>query len=175
MSMLKRTHFLTAALTALLLLVPACTGSSDSGTTSIGTGGGGGGQMSVQELAWAMQVFDLTNVERVNAGVAPLTWHDPTSQVAYDHSVDMDMRAFFDHQNPDGQMPWDRLSLAGITWSAAGENIARGQPDPVSVMTAWMNSAGHRANILSPSFTRLGVGVHDAAGGPWWTQVFYTP
>ncbi|MFQ5844702.1 MAG: CAP domain-containing protein [Planctomycetota bacterium] len=159
-----------AALCALALLLPACGGGSSGGGPVVT-----GQRMSQGELAWAVQVLDLVNQERANAGLPALGWDDPAAQVAYDHGVDMDTRNFFAHQNPDGQEPWDRLTAAGIGWSAVGENIARGQPDPVSVMTAWMGSPGHRANILSAAFTRLGVGVHDAPGGPWWTQLFYTP
>lgn len=155
----------------LLLALAACQGSTDDPPS----GGNPGGQMSAGELALALQVFDLVNQERVAVGIAPLAWDDGAAQVAYAHSVDMDVRDFFSHTNPDGQEPWDRLSAAGIGWSTAGENIAYGQPDAASVMTAWMNSPGHRDNILRASFTRLGVGVHDAPGGPWWTQLFYTP
>jgi len=152
------------------LLLPGCLDSSSDGSASAGPG-----QMSPTELAWAQQVLDLVNVERANASLPPLAWHDPVSQVAYEHSVDMDVRNFFSHTNPDGDGPADRITMAGITWTAAGENIAYGQQTPAVVMTDWMNSPGHRANILSPNYTHLGVGVHLAPGGPWWTQNFMAP
>jgi len=79
-------------------------------------------------------------------------------------------RNFFSHVNPDGLDPFDRAAHAGL--EAHAENIAYGQPDPAAVMDAWMNSAGHRANILDCSLTRLGVGVAEGDGGPWWTQLF---
>jgi uncharacterized protein YkwD len=79
-------------------------------------------------------------------------------------------RGFFSHTDPDGLSPFDRGDRAGVT--VLGENIAYGQPDPASVMTAWMNSPGHRANILDCSYTKLGVGVAYGPGGPWWTQDF---
>ena len=160
---------LLPVLLAGLLALAGCQGADGP------SGGTPGAQMSPGELAMALEVFDLVNQERAVAGVAPLAWDDGAAQVAYEHSVDMDVRDFFSHTNPDGEEPWDRLTAAGISWSAAGENIAYGQPDPVSVMIAWMNSPGHRDNILRTSFTRLGVGVHDAPGGPWWTQLFFAP
>jgi uncharacterized protein YkwD len=79
-------------------------------------------------------------------------------------------RNFFSHTNPDGLDPFARAARAGLT--ARAENIAYGQPDAAAVMDAWMNSPGHRANILDCSLTRLGVGVAEGAGGPWWTQLF---
>jgi uncharacterized protein YkwD len=83
----------------------------------------------------------------------------------------MAARGFFDHTDPDGATPWDRAEKAGIS-DLGGENIARGQADAAAVMEAWMNSPGHRANILNCDFKTLGVGVHFGSGGPWWTQDF---
>ena len=83
----------------------------------------------------------------------------------------MAARGFFDHTDPDGDTPWDRAAAAGIS-DLGGENIARGQADAQAVMEAWMNSPGHRANILNCDYRTLGVGVHVGAGGPWWTQDF---
>lgn len=130
--------------------------------------------MSEDELVMALSVLDLVNIERQSAGLEPLTWDDDAAEVAYSHSVDMDDRGYFDHTNPDGQEPWDRLSAAGVRWSTAGENIARGQPTPEAVVAAWMDSPGHRENILRSSFRKLGIGVHDN-GSIWWTQLFYAP
>jgi uncharacterized protein YkwD len=76
------------------------------------------------------------------------------------------------HTGPDGSTMTSRVEAAGYEWSTLGENIARGQSDAASVMESWMNSPGHRANILNCSFTELGVGVHFGDGGPWWTQDF---
>jgi uncharacterized protein YkwD len=61
---------------------------------------------------------------------------------------------------------------AGYPWTTYGENIAKGQQTPVQVMDGWMNSPGHRASILNCDFKEIGIGFHDASGGPWWTQVF---
>ena len=133
-----------------------------------------GTSMSDAEVVLALAVLDLVNVERQKAGLDPVSWDDQAAEVAYAHSVDMDVRGYFDHTNPDGQKPWDRLSAAGVSWSTAGENIAMGYPSPEAVMAAWMNSPGHRDNILRAGFQRLGIGVHDN-GSIWWTQLFYTP
>jgi uncharacterized protein YkwD len=80
-------------------------------------------------------------------------------------------RAFFDHVNPDGLDPFERAEAAAQT-NARAENIAYGEPDPAAVMAAWMNSTGHRANILDCGLRALGVGVAEGPAGPWWTQLF---
>ncbi|MGV9632530.1 CAP domain-containing protein, partial [Streptomyces sp. NPDC003487] len=88
------------------------------------------------------------------------------------HSDDMAARDYFDHVSPDGTDPGKRITAAGYRWSTYGENIAKGQQTADSVMTSWMNSPGHRANILNCSFKNIGIGIHDGSGGPWWTQDF---
>ncbi|MFD6924415.1 sigma-70 family RNA polymerase sigma factor [Streptomyces sp. NPDC059944] len=118
------------------------------------------------------QVVALVNKERAAAGCGPLTENADLEQAALDHSEDMAARDFFDHSNPDGEDPGERITAAGYRWSTYGENIARGQQTPESVMDSWMNSPGHRANILNCSFKNIGVGVHKGSGGPWWTQDF---
>jgi uncharacterized protein YkwD len=80
-------------------------------------------------------------------------------------------RGFFSHTDSDGRDPWDRAGAAGIDYLRA-ENIARGQDTASDVMSSWMDSSGHRANILNCEYTKLGVGVHFGDGGPWWTQSF---
>jgi uncharacterized protein YkwD len=131
--------------------------------------------MSPDEEAWALEVLGRVNQERIARGLPALAWHPEAAGVAYRHGLDMRSRGFFDHVNPDGLDPADRLDAAGIVARPVGENIARGQDDPASVMAAWMASDGHRENILYPGFTHLGVGVVRASGGPWWVQVFLTP
>ncbi|MEU8845322.1 sigma-70 family RNA polymerase sigma factor [Streptomyces sp. NPDC048564] len=118
------------------------------------------------------QVVALVNKERSAAGCGPLSEDSKLNQAALRHSEDMDARDFFDHTNPDGADPGQRVTAAGYTWSTYGENIAQGQQTPEAVMESWMNSPGHRANILNCSFKDIGVGIHRASGGPWWTQVF---
>jgi uncharacterized protein YkwD len=117
------------------------------------------------------QILSLVNRQRASAGCRPLTASPSLDELAQNFSDDMAARDFFDHTDPDGDTPWDRAKALGIT-DLGGENIARGQADAEAVMEAWMNSPGHRANILNCDYTTLGVGIHFGTGGPWWTQDF---
>lgn len=117
------------------------------------------------------QVVTLTNQARAKKGCRPLT-HDPKLRAAAErHSADMAAHDYFDHDSKDGRTPGDRISTAGFapvsTW---GENIAMGQPTAASVVRAWLDSPGHRANIMNCSFTHIGVG--QSTKGPYWTQDF---
>ncbi|WP_051755711.1 CAP domain-containing protein [Kitasatospora purpeofusca] len=125
--------------------------------------------------SFAQQVADLVNTQRSQAGCGPLTVDPKLTTAAQFHSDDMADRNFFDHASPDGYHADHRIEAAGYRWSSWGENIARGQKDPAAVMESWMNSPGHRANILNCSFKQIGVGVRTGSGGPWWTQVFASP
>ncbi|MGW2781542.1 sigma-70 family RNA polymerase sigma factor [Streptomyces populi] len=118
------------------------------------------------------QVVALVNKERAAAGCGPVTEDPQLEDAAQAHSADMAARDFFEHTNPDGADPGERITAAGYRWSTYGENIAMGQQTPAAVMDSWMNSPGHRANILNCSFRNIGVGVHKGSGGPWWTQDF---
>jgi uncharacterized protein YkwD len=115
-------------------------------------------------------VLALVNQERAAAGCGAVSADGALAAVALAHSADMRDRGFFSHTNPEGLDPFDRAAAAGL--SARAENIAYGQPDAAAVMTDWMNSSGHRANILDCSLTRLGVGVAEGGNGPYWTQLF---
>ncbi|MFJ8594748.1 CAP domain-containing protein [Streptomyces sp. NPDC093598] len=123
------------------------------------------------ESAAAAQVLSLVNEERAKVGCSPVAANSALTDLAQSYSEDMAARGFFDHTDPDGRTPWDRAEKAGIS-NLGGENIARGQADAAAVMDAWMNSPGHRANILNCDFKTLGVGVELGSGGPWWTQNF---
>lgn len=112
--------------------------------------------VSIEQIE--QDIFRLTNEERVKKGVAPLVWSDSIGKVARTHSQDMNSRNFFDHTNPSSQNPFQRLRAAGISFGTAGENIAAG-PNAEIMVRNWMNSSGHRANILSPSFRKIGIGV----------------
>jgi len=117
-------------------------------------------------------VVDIVNEERARAGCPSVRGEAGLHDLARRHSADMAARGYFDHTDPDGRTPWDRAEAAGIS-GVGGENIAMGAPDARSVMEMWMDSPGHRANILNCDFTRIGVGMHaGSGGGPWWTQVF---
>ncbi|ALO11283.1 hypothetical protein AQF52_5689 [Streptomyces venezuelae] len=117
------------------------------------------------------EVVRLVNVERAKVGCTPVRSDAQLAALAGAFSTDMAQRGFFDHTDPDGDTPWARAEQAGVT-GLGGENIARGQADAAAVMESWMNSDGHRANIMNCDFTTLGVGVHFGDGGPWWTQDF---
>ncbi|MBM7805880.1 uncharacterized protein YkwD [Geodermatophilus bullaregiensis] len=119
----------------------------------------------------AQTVLELVNQARATGGCAPVVADAGLAAVARAHSADMRDRGYFSHTSPDGLSPFDRAEAAGIDHARA-ENIAQGQPDAAAVMAAWMDSAGHRANILDCSLTTLGVGVAEGPGGPWWTQLF---
>ncbi|MFF5846191.1 CAP domain-containing protein [Streptomyces massasporeus] len=123
------------------------------------------------ESSAAAQVLSLVNEERAKVGCSPVAANSALQSLAQNYSEDMAARGFFDHTDPDGSTPWDRAEQAGIS-NLGGENIARGQADAAAVMDAWMNSPGHRANILNCDFKTLGVGVELGSGGPWWTQNF---
>ncbi|MFI8371523.1 CAP domain-containing protein [Streptomyces sp. NPDC085466] len=132
---------------------------------------GGGAQNEGGQSSAADQVISLVNAERAKAGCGPLTANATLARSAQGHSADMAARDFFDHTNPDGDGPGERVTAAGYPWSTYGENIAMGQTTAEQVMEGWMNSPGHRANILNCDFKEIGVGVHTD-GGPYWTQVF---
>ncbi|MEV0523807.1 sigma-70 family RNA polymerase sigma factor [Streptomyces sp. NPDC050439] len=122
--------------------------------------------------SYGEQVTRLANAERAKSGCGPLTLNSKLDDAAQGHSDDMAERDFFDHTNPDGKDPGDRVTAAGYKWTTYGENIAAGQRTPAAVMDSWMNSSGHRANILNCSFKEIGVGYRQGSGGPWWTQNF---
>ena len=121
----------------------------------------------------ASEVTALTNTERAAAGLPPLTGDPLLTTAAQAHSADMVARAFYSHTSPDGREPWDRAAAAGSTRRTIGENIACGQRSPAEVVRGWMKSPGHRANILKPDFTHIGIGLAGGGKmGTYWTQLF---
>lgn len=120
--------------------------------------------------AYEQKVVDLTNQERAKNGLAPLKVDETLSKMAREKSRDMSANGYFSHTSPTYGSPFDMMKQYGISYRAAGENIAMGQRSPEEVVTAWMNSEGHRKNILSPNFTHIGVG--HIAQGNYWTQEF---
>ena len=122
------------------------------------------------------QVLTLVNQERANRGLAALTLDSELSRVARIKSQDMIDKQYFSHISPTYGSPFEMMEAFGLRFSAAGENIAYGQQTAAEVMNAWMNSAGHRANILSETYTHIGIGVAKAANGTlYWTQMFMNP
>ena len=116
-------------------------------------------------------VLALVNEARADAGCGALPADPALAAVARAHSADMRDRDYVSHTSPEGLSPFDRAEQAGVDDSRA-ENIAFGQSDAAAVMEAWLESPGHRANILDCELTKLGVGVAEGTGGPWWTQLF---
>ncbi len=123
--------------------------------------------------SYQKQVLDLVNAERTKRGLNALTLDTKLSNVATLKSQDMINKNYFDHNSPTYGSPFDMMKQFGISYRSAGENIAYGQRSPQEVMNAWMNSEGHRKNILNSSFTKLGVGVAKTSNGTlYWTQMF---
>lgn len=119
------------------------------------------------------EVIRLVNIERQRAGLQTLKQNWELSRVARYKSQDMINRNYFAHHSPTYGTPFQMMTAFGIRYSAAGENIAKGQRTPAEVMRAWMNSPGHRANILSAVYNQIGVGVAKASNGTLtWTQMF---
>lgn len=117
---------------------------------------------------FAAQVVKLVNAERAKAGLSALASDALLDKVALAKAKDMSNNNYFDHQSPTYGSPFDMMKQFGVTYSYAGENIAKGQKTPQEVVTAWMNSEGHRANILSKNFTQIGVGYYNG----YWAQEF---
>lgn len=114
---------------------------------------------------------DMMNDHRESVGCPRLIWNDDVASVAQAHSEDMVERDYFGHTNPDGKSPFDRLQDAGLSYSGAAENIAWGYRTGFAVLSGWLNSSGHRANIENCSLTEHGVGLFQSH----WTHLFIRP
>lgn len=119
------------------------------------------------------QVINLVNQERAKAGLSPLKANLELSRVARIKSEDMRDNRYFSHDSPNYGSPFDMMRHYGISYRTAAENIAAGQRSPQEVVQAWMNSEGHRRNIMNPNMTEIGVGyVQGGSYGTYWTQMF---
>ncbi len=132
-----------------------------SGGSQQGTGG-------ASQSTYASQVVNLVNQERAKAGLKPLAKDSALTVMALDKAKDMYYNRYFDHNSPTYGSPFDMMKKYGIRFTYAGENIAKGQRTPQEVMKAWMNSPGHRQNILSPNYTKIGVAYFQGI----WVQEF---
>lgn len=147
-------------------------GGSDGGGSGAGSGGGtgnggGDGGSGAPSGGITDQVVTLVNAQRADAGCGPLRVDSQLTAAAQEHSEDMDRRDYMSHQSPEGEGPGDRAKRHGYdAWGA--ENVAKGQTSPQQVMDAWMNSDGHRRNILNCDLVAIGVGESGNA----WTQMF---
>lgn len=119
----------------------------------------------------ATEILNLVNTERAREGLSPLKLNAALSNVATIKAKDLYDNNYFDHNSPTYGSPFDMMKKFGISYTAAGENIAKGQPDAQEVIAQWMNSPDHRANIMNPNYTELGVG-HV---GTVWVQMFIRP
>lgn len=114
------------------------------------------------------QVVTLVNQERQKRGLRPLTHRADVKNVAHKKAQDMINSNYFSHNSPNYGSPFQMLKTFGISYQAAGENIAKGQSSPEAVMNSWMNSQGHRDNILNSQYDTIGVGFYHGA----WVQMF---
>ena len=140
-------------------------GSDDAVSDNAGSDNGG-----TAELSAAAQVAALVNEQRAKNGLSPLTPDAAMSRAAQTRANEL--RQSFSHTRPNGTRGFDAMANEGVSYRAAGENIAYGQKTAEAVMNAWMNSAGHRANILGAQFGRIGVGAVTIGGTTYWVQLF---
>lgn len=124
-----------------------------------------------QSGSYAQQVLNLVNAERAKHSLSPLKLNSNVNKVAQTKAEDMKNNNYFSHTSPTYGSPFDMLKSFGISYKTAGENIAKGQKTPQAVVNAWMNSEGHRANILNKNFKELGVG-YTGGSSPYWVQIF---
>jgi len=126
------------------------------------------------DRGFASQVLDLTNAERSRAGLGPLALSAQLNDAAQSYSQVLAGGACFEHTCGPVPTFGDRVGQAGYNgWNALGETIASGYPTPEAVIAGWMSSPGHRANLLSPDFTEMGIGlVNGGTYGAYWTQEF---
>ena len=149
------------------------TSKPDNNTGSDSNNSGSTNQGSTSFAAYQQEVVNLVNKERAKYGLSALKSNSSLANVATIKSQDMVNKNYFNHTSPTYGSPFDMMKQFGISYKTAGENIAMGQKTPSEVVTAWMNSEGHRKNILSSSFTQIGVGVAKNANGQlYWTQMF---
>ena len=147
------------------------TNNSTGGSTNGGETNSGSHDSSVS--SYASQVADIVNQERAAKGLSSLSYDSSLARLAQLKAEDMAKNNYFSHQSPTYGSAFDMMKTYGVSYRSAGENIARGQKTPSAVMDSWMNSSGHKANILSTSYSSIGVGYAvDANGRACWVQMF---
>ena len=159
-----RSSFLLLMITLFLMACGSQTISSTPNVNSVG--------LNEQDLDPAVAEFVQTLSEhRESLGCPELIWDETAALVAYSHSVDMKDQGYFNHQNLDGESPFDRMRNAEMSFGAAAENIAAGYMDGGTVFQGWYNSVGHRVNMENCRYTHHGVGLFEG----YWTHVFFKP
>lgn len=129
-----------------------------------------------KETSQALEILRLVNAERKKQGLNELILSHNLNGIATEKANDMKNKNYFSHQSPTYGSPFEMLQQFGVHYSSAGENIAAGQKTAQEVMTDWLNSSGHRANILNKNYTELGVGyVKGGSYGTYWVQLFIKP
>ncbi|TQS00204.1 CAP domain-containing protein [Paenibacillus ottowii] len=136
--------------------------------TNSGTGQSSDSNAQLSKSQFAAEVVKLVNNERSQKGLKPLTSNTKLTEVALAKAKDMSTNNYFSHTSPTYGSPFDMMKKFGVTYTYAGENIAMGQKTPQEVMTAWMNSQGHRENILKAEYTQIGVAYYNG----YWVQEF---
>ena len=154
---------------------PSCSRPSQTvkpGTNCGNTGSNNGstGSTVTSQVAFENKVLELVNTERAKNGLSALQMDESVRKVARVKSSDMSKNKYFSHTSPTYGTPFEMLKSYGISYKSAGENIAQGYTSPEAVVKGWMNSSGHRANILNASYTHIGIGYE--ASGNYWTQMF---
>ena len=173
----------------LASFLSACGGSGGGSTPAVGTpgstgggnsGGGGGAGTTTPSGTWQQEMLQSVNGYRTagvtrggttHAAVGALVLNDRLTAAALAHATDMRDKNYFDHTGLDGSTPGTRVTAAGYAWSTVGENIANGQTSVTQVMNGWMDSDGHRRNIMLANYTEVGF----ARVGNYWVQVFGRP
>lgn len=153
-------------------------GSTGTSTSESGTGDSDAQKTDDRqaENSQAVEILNLVNQERKKAGVPALTLSEKLTSIANTKAKDMADKNYFSHESPTYGSPFDMLKHFGVSYSYAGENIAAGQKTAAEVMNSWMNSSGHRQNILNKNYTQLGVGFHlGGQYGTEWVQLFIKP
>lgn len=153
-------------------------GSTGESTSESGTGDSDANQPEERQAksTQAEAVLKLVNQERSKVGLQPLKLSDKLTNIAYTKAKDMADKGYFSHNSPTYGSPFDMLKQFGVSYSYAGENIAAGQKSAEEVMNSWMNSSGHKANILNKNYTEIGVGFFRGGEyGTEWVQLFIKP
>ncbi|WP_421106074.1 CAP domain-containing protein [Streptomyces sp. NEAU-S77] len=165
-----RTRTTSAPATTLSDTAPAAAKSKAPATTAPATKAAA--SPSAAASSAEAQVVELVNDERAKVGCSPVKVNAKLTEAAEAHSKDMAEHSNMSHTGSDGSQPGDRIEAAGYTWSTYGENVAYGYGSAKSVMEGWMNSSGHKANILNCDFKEIGVGLSGSDN--YWTQDFGT-
>jgi uncharacterized protein YkwD len=163
---LRRARFTAAAIAALMVVGATRSAAADplpdAAAASIGP---------APEATTQQNVFVYTNAHRARYRAQPVRYHYALAVAAQRHANDMASRNQMTHTGSDGSNPGQRISRAGFRWTSWGENVAVGYSSSSAVVWAWLNSPGHRANLLNPRFQWMGVGIAWGHGRIWWCVV----